>query len=71
MYWDPQVMTGKYTKKCDIFSLGLVIFLVFMGEDLFGQCKSRPQLRRCQEAFFLNPDKMLDKMTEFNPDCPV
>ena len=31
-YMDPNVITGNYTKKCDIYSLGLVMDSVFRGE---------------------------------------
>lgn len=32
---DPNITSGKYSKKCDIYSLGLVFFSIFNGENLF------------------------------------
>lgn len=30
-YRDPTIISGNYSKKCDIYSLGLVFFYVFKG----------------------------------------
>ncbi len=35
LYSDPLVNSGKYSHKCDIYSLGLVILYVFTGQNLF------------------------------------
>lgn len=31
LYSDPNVSIGKYTKKCDVYSAGLVIIYIFCG----------------------------------------
>ncbi len=35
LYADPNIQTGIYTIKCDIYSLGLVIVDVFCGQNIF------------------------------------
>ena len=34
-YRDPNVQTGNYSKKCDIYSLGLVFFYIYKGSSPF------------------------------------
>ncbi len=35
LYADPNIQTGSYTVKCDVYSLGLVIMDVFCGQNIF------------------------------------
>lgn len=34
-YIAPEVLSGKYTEKCDIWSCGVVLAIIFTGEQLF------------------------------------
>ena len=34
-YRDPNVQSGNYSKKCDIYSLGLVFFYIYKGSSPF------------------------------------
>ncbi len=40
IYNDPNVKKGYYTKKCDVFSLGLIIHYIFTGRHLFYDIKT-------------------------------
>jgi serine/threonine protein kinase len=35
LYRDPNVVSGNYTKKCDIYSAGLVFDTIFRGKSLY------------------------------------
>lgn len=37
IYRDPNVNLGKYSKKCDIYSVGLVYDTIFRGESVFSK----------------------------------
>jgi eukaryotic-like serine/threonine-protein kinase len=48
IFMDPAVMSGKYTNKCDIYSLGMVFFFLFTGNSMFGMCKEKRQLDKAR-----------------------
>jgi serine/threonine protein kinase len=51
-YRDPNVILHKnYTKKCDIYSTGLVFYFIFRGHGYFEYCKDEHQLFREQGKF--------------------
>ena len=62
MYMDPAVSEGKYTNKCDIYSLGLVFYFILAGHGLFDKCQTKGQLSRAREELFGNPEKLLKDM---------
>jgi serine/threonine protein kinase len=35
LFRDPNVISGNYTKKCDIYSAGLVFDSIFRGKSIF------------------------------------
>lgn len=35
MYRDPNVNTGCYTKKCDVYSAGLIFDTIYRGKSVF------------------------------------
>lgn len=35
LYRDPNTLSGKYSKKCDIYSVGLVFDTIFRGKSCF------------------------------------
>eukprot|EP00919_Chromeraceae_sp_WS-2016_P066011 GHVR01156182.1.p1 GENE.GHVR01156182.1~~GHVR01156182.1.p1 ORF type:complete len:117 (+),score=8.04 GHVR01156182.1:1818-2168(+) len=59
IYSDPLIETGTYSKKCDIFSVGLIIYYIFVNTDLFEGCKSLTQLKEKQKRFFKNFKKSI------------
>lgn len=41
LYASPQVLnqTGLYTKKCDVYSIGLILFFIVFQYDLFQEAR--------------------------------
>ena len=40
LFVDPNVKSGKYSFKCDVYSAGLVIAYIFCGKHFFSDCKN-------------------------------
>lgn len=37
-YRDPNISSGKYSKKCDVFSAGMVMDFIFRGHAILSSC---------------------------------
>jgi serine/threonine protein kinase len=62
LYTPPNILVGddQYTQKCDVYSLGLIIYFLVFGEHLFGGARSIFDLKEKQETML----KQLDKLTK-------
>lgn len=51
MYTPPNILLGddQYTQKCDVFSLGLILYYLVFGEHLFCEATNLIKLIRLQE----------------------
>jgi serine/threonine protein kinase len=54
LYADPNIQSGKYTKKCDVYSVGLVIVYIFCGRHYFSNCDTRDKLIEAKRRFCKN-----------------
>lgn len=62
MYSDPALEGSAYSKKCDIFSIGCVIYFIFTGSHLFDSgAKNKPLIER-QRLFLKNSKEEISKM---------
>ena len=52
LYSDPNIQTGYYSVKCDVYSIGLVIIYIFCGEHIFSKCQTKRELSDAQEKLF-------------------
>jgi serine/threonine protein kinase len=51
LFVDPNVKTGDYSFKCDVYSAGLVIAHIFCGKHFFSDCKNEDELNESKKAF--------------------
>ena len=70
----PEVLNGSYTHKCDIWSLGCVLYMLIAGklpffgtsrEEVFGKI-SKAKYERC-ESFSPELESLIDQMFTLNP----
>jgi len=54
LYADPNIQSGKYTSKCDVYSVGLVIVYIFCGKQFFFGCDTRDKLIKAKKNFCQN-----------------
>lgn len=54
LYADPLISSGKYSKKCDVYSVGLVMVYIFCGKHYFSHCKTRELLIEAKTKFCMN-----------------
>lgn len=61
IYRDPNVNLGKYSKKCDMYSVGLVYDTIFRGESCFNKV---PESLFQQELIYFkeNKKKIINKL---------
>jgi len=57
LYADPNIQNGRYSKKCDVYSVGLVICYIFCGKQYFSHCDSREKLMEAKRKFCKNTEK--------------
>jgi calcium-dependent protein kinase len=46
-YMAPEVLAGSYTEKCDIWSIGIVVYILCMEKTPWGDKKSAQEVVRC------------------------
>ena len=51
-YIAPEVLTGSYDKKCDIWSLGVILYIMLSGKIPFAASNLKQLYRRIQTAAF-------------------
>lgn len=62
----PEVLNGNYGKECDIWSLGVVLFLMITGKYPFDGNSRAEVFGKIQKGQFAFPESLQRKVT---PEC--
>lgn len=62
----PEVLNGNYGKECDIWSLGIVLYLLITGKYPFDGNSRAELFAKIQKGTFTFPESVTKKVT---PDC--
>jgi calcium-dependent protein kinase len=54
IYQDPNMQSGKYTVKCDIYSFGLIISEIIAGKHIFAGVSNHAQLMELRGRLKIN-----------------
>ena len=58
---DPNIKSGKYSKKCDIYSLGMIFDYIFRGEAILSNQNNREMtFDKLFIQFMHNKKKMIE-----------
>ena len=60
-YMAPEVFTKKYNEKCDIWSCGVVLYLLVVGKYPFNGKNQKEIIRNIKEAKLTFPEEFLEK----------
>ena len=51
-YIAPEVLTGNYTEKCDIWSIGVILYSMLSGRPPFGGNSDKEILKRVASGVY-------------------
>jgi calcium-dependent protein kinase len=56
-YTAPEVLTGQYDEKCDVWSCGVILYVMLCGYPPFSGSTDQAILKKVRKATFTFPDK--------------
>ena len=65
-YIAPVVLSGSYTEKCDMWSIGVILFIMLSGRPPFGGKADREILEKVQKGVYSMSDPV---WTKRSPDA--
>lgn len=63
-YIAPEVLTGKYTEKCDLWSIGVILYIMLSGKPPFGGNSDREILKKVAEGNYSLTGDLWSKRSE-------
>lgn len=60
-YIAPEVLSGTYTEKCDMWSIGVILFIMLSGRPPFGGKQDREILEKVQKGVYSMADPVWEK----------
>lgn len=63
-YVSPEVLSGDYDEKCDIWSSGVILYILLSGDPPFNGANDNEIYRRIQQKKFSFPSPQWDKISE-------
>lgn len=63
-YIAPEVLTGKYTEKCDIWSIGVILYVMLSGKAPFNGSNDREILKKVAAATYSFSGEIWSKRSE-------
>ena len=63
-YIAPEVLEGKYTESCDLWSIGVILYILLSGKPPFGGKNDRDILSAVQAGNYLLKGELWDKRSD-------
>ena len=63
-YIAPEVLSGNYTEKCDLWSIGVILYIMLSGKPPFAGKNDDEILAKVQQGYYQFPSKEWSKRSE-------
>lgn len=63
-YVSPEVLTGNYDEKCDIWSSGVILYIILTGDPPFNGSNDNEIYRKIQQKKYSFPSPQWDKISD-------
>ena len=62
IYMAPEIEKGKYNDKCDLYSLGIILYQLKTGKNIFGNTLEEFYINRIKNKLTKTGDELLDDL---------
>mmetsp|Transcript_36748 Transcript_36748/g.27201 ORF Transcript_36748/g.27201 Transcript_36748/m.27201 type:complete len:212 (-) Transcript_36748:675-1310(-) len=67
-YIAPEVLRGEYDEKCDVWSIGVILYILLCGQPPFNGAKDKDILKKVKEGKFTYSDEIWKKRSAESMD---